>query len=122
MNRTFEIFVIDVPTLIKAKEAAARGFKTEQDCVRAIEHTLQAMHKDAMECMCRDCTVLMDNKWTLPKAFAICVPMFPVPGDDAIACAICDGCIDRLDLMDRMVEALREVLPSFQLAEPGLKQ
>jgi len=118
-TRNFEIFVIDIPALIKAKQAAARGFKTEQTCVMVIEHTLQKMYTESMECMCRDCTVLMDNKWTLPKAFAVCVPMFPMPGDDAVACAICDGCIDRLDLMDRMVEAMRELFPSFSLAQPG---
>jgi hypothetical protein len=117
--KNFEIFVIDLPTLLKTKEAAARGFKTQQACVSVIEHTLQKMHNEAMECVCRDCTVLMDDMWTIPRAFAVCIPMFPVPGDDAIACAICEGCVDRLDLMDQMVEAMRELFPSFSLAQPG---
>jgi hypothetical protein len=117
--KNFEIFLIDVPALIRARQAAAHGFKTEQTCVLVIEHTLQKMHKETMECMCRDCVTLMDNKFTTPKAFAVCIPMFPMPGDDAIACAICDGCADRPDLLERMVEAMRELLPDFSLAQPG---
>jgi hypothetical protein len=117
--KNFEIFVIDVPALIKAKDAATRGFKTEAACVLVIEHTLRKMSDEAMECVCRDCATLMDNKWTIPRAFAVCLPMFPVPGDDAIACAVCDSCIDRADLLERMTEAMRELFPSFELAQPG---
>jgi len=117
--RNFEIFVVDLPTLIKARELAKKGFKTEQACVMAIEHSLQMMNKEAMECMCRDCMTLMDNKWTLPRAFAVCIPMFPKPGDDAIACAICDGCVDRVDLIDCMAESMREFYPNFSIAKPG---
>lgn len=116
--KDFEIFVIDIPALIEAKVAAMRGSKTEQTCVMAIEHTLAKMHKDSMECMCRDCVTLMDNKFTLVKAFAVCIPMFPVKGDDVIACAICDGCADRPDLLERMIEAMREICPSATLFEP----
>jgi hypothetical protein len=119
MNKTFEIFVIDVPTLIKIKAVAGKGFKTEEACVMVIEHTLRKMSAEAMECVCRDCTTLMDNRFTIPRAFAVCVPMFPVPGDDAIACAVCDSCIDRPDLLERMTEAMRELFPSFELAQPG---
>jgi hypothetical protein len=70
------------------------------------------MVNNPMECLCLDCPTLLDNKDHVPQAFAVCLPMFPKVGSEAVVCGICEHCAERPDLLKRMVEALRDLCPS----------
>jgi len=122
-TKAYEFFIVDPPTYLKAKIAADKGFKDAQLTLIMIDRTLNAMRKSPMECLCSDCTTLMDNKDHIPKAFAVCIPMFPEAGCEAVSCAVCDVCVDRPDLHERMIDALRKLCPSATLVQAtGPKQ
>jgi len=113
----YEFIIIDPPTYLKAQQAAKQGFKDAQLSLALIERTISAMAKNPIECVCLDCKTLMDDKSRVPRAFAVCIPMFPKAGSEAVSAAICESCVDRLDLKDRMFEALRKLCPSATLVE-----
>jgi len=115
----YEFLLITPQSYEIAIRAAARGFEDARLTVMLVNQAFSAMEKSPMECLCRDCKELLSVSHR-PTAFAICVPMFPKPKvlSHALSCAVCEKCASRPDLLERMLESLREICPSATLMEP----
>src|SRR5262252_1289508 len=96
-TETYELIIVDTLTYAKARLAAEKGWKDAQLTLMLVNRTLGAMQDHPMECICGDCTTLMDNKATVPKAFVVFIPMFPRAGCEAVSCGVCEFCVDRPD-------------------------
>jgi len=114
----YEILLITPAMFPRAAAAAEQGFKDAQLAITLVERTLAAMQRASMECMCLDCRALLDPIINRPTAFALCIPLFPKDRDEAFVCPVCDVCVERSDLPERMLESLRDICPSATVVGP----
>lgn len=123
LARPYEVFVLTPWNAGLCLDAADLGDWSARNSLLAMKEFLARIKepKERHLCVCLDCNTQFSLREP-PLGFAIVMPMFPAAAEEkdlqqAVACAICKNCINRPDLLDQLMIALRKIWPSIEVRE-----